>query len=167
MYVTVPPNAGLSQGDVIDGCSILDIDPDESPVGGARPIVFAARVVVLTQECDLRDERTPRVVVAVVRTCRDLVESGILKANAIRDQLRRHLMLGWYFLPRAPDPIDLPESIVDLRELHTVAKSHLESLASGGRRLCRIQTPWREHLNQHFAITYMRIGLPEPYATEA
>jgi hypothetical protein len=30
----------------------------------------------------------------------------------------RHV--GWYFLPAAPVPIDLAESIVDLRELHTI-----------------------------------------------
>jgi hypothetical protein len=26
-------------------------------------------------------------------------------------------------------------------------------------------TPYREHLAQHFAVTYSRIGLPEPYGT--
>jgi hypothetical protein len=30
---------------------------------------------------------------------------------------------------------------------------------------CRIVTPDREHLAQHFAVTYMRIGLPDPYET--
>jgi hypothetical protein len=24
-------------------------------------------------------------------------------------------------------------------------------------------TPYREHLAQHFSVTYSRIGLPEPY----
>ena len=33
-------------------------------------------------------------------------------------------------------------------------------------KLCRIQTPWREHLAQHFGTTYTRIALPEPYATQ-
>jgi hypothetical protein len=167
MYFEAPPEGILSQGDVIDGCSILDFDPEALRLGGPpEPMAFQARVVVLSQECDLRDARTPRVVVAVVRDCQGIVQEGILKPGAIRDQLRRHLMPGWYFLPKAPDPITLPESIVDLRELHTVSKSHLETLAARGRRICRILTPWREHLNQHFAITYMRIGLPEPYDTE-
>jgi hypothetical protein len=26
-------------------------------------------------------------------------------------------------------------------------------------------TPYREHLAQHFSVTYSRIGLPEPYGT--
>jgi hypothetical protein len=32
-------------------------------------------------------------------------------------------------------------------------------------RLARIQTPYREHLAKHFADTFSRIGLPQPYET--
>ncbi|MDB5352156.1 MAG: hypothetical protein JWN86_3403 [Planctomycetota bacterium] len=154
MYLAVPPQDGLSQGDIIDGCSILDMDPAEPQSGGRSPIIYIARAIILTQECDLHDTRTPRVVIAVVRPCQEIVETGMLKGSTIRDQLRRHLMPGWYFLPKAPEPIDLPESIVDLRELHTVSKADLEMLATEGRRVCRIRTPWREHLNQHFGISW-------------
>jgi hypothetical protein len=28
-------------------------------------------------------------------------------------------------------------------------------------------SPYREHLAQHFAVTYMRIGLPAPFETRA
>jgi hypothetical protein len=35
-----------------------------------------------------------------------------------------------------------------------------------GKGVCRLTTPYREHLAQHFGITYMRIGLPEPYETQ-
>lgn len=31
--------------------------------------------------------------------------------------------------------------------------------------MCRLATPYREYLAQHFAVTYMRIALPEPYET--
>jgi hypothetical protein len=31
--------------------------------------------------------------------------------------------------------------------------------------VCRLATPYREHLAQHFSVTYSRIGLPEPYGT--
>ena len=75
-------------------------------------------------------------------------------------------MPGWYFLPKAEAPASLPESIVDMRDLHTMPRAYLDRLIAEGRRVCRVVTPYREHLNQHFAITYMRIGLPEPYATE-
>jgi hypothetical protein len=89
-----------------------------------------------------------------------------LKASLIRDQIRRGLVYGWYFLPAALAPMALPESIVDLRELHTVSRLILGHLIAAGQRVCRIQTPYREHLAQHFTVTYARIGLPEPYETQ-
>jgi hypothetical protein len=54
---------------------------------------------------------------------------------------------------------------VDLRDLHTVPRTLLEELRDRGRHVCRFATPYREHLAQHFSVTYSRIGLPEPYGT--
>jgi len=42
----------------------------------------------------------------------------------------------------------------------------LENLIKEGKRPARIRTPYREHLSQHFSITYARIGLPEPYPSQ-
>jgi hypothetical protein len=95
-----------------------------------------------------------------------LVERGILKATTIRDQVRRGLVYGWYYLPAAPDPIPLPESVIDLRDLHTVSLAVMHQLIANGKRTCRLLSPYREHLAQHFGVTYMRIGLPTPYETE-
>jgi hypothetical protein len=41
----------------------------------------------------------------------------------------------------------------------------LEGLRDQGKLVCRLITPYREHLAQHFSVTYSRIGLPEPYGT--
>lgn len=122
--------------------------------------------MILTQACDLAQDKTTRVVVAPVYAAAELVVKNILKAGVIRDQVRRGHVFGWYFLPAAPAPINLAESIVDLRELHTIERRTLAYLISIGKRVCRIQTPWREHLAQHFGTTYTRIALPEPYATQ-
>ena len=86
--------------------------------------------------------------------------------TTIRDQVRRGLVYGWYFLPAASPSMDVPESIVDLREVHTIHRAVLEQLISSGKRVCRLVPPFREHLAQHFAVTYMRIGLPAPFDTE-
>jgi hypothetical protein len=75
------------------------------------------------------------------------------------------LVFGWYFLPQAPAPVNLPESIVDLHDMHTVSRRVLEQLIAEGNRRARFVTPYREHLAQHFAVTYSRIGLPEPFET--
>lgn len=161
IYQALAADIPLSQGDIIDRCPIWV--RDESPEGiHIEPREIEARVVVLTQACDLAQPRAGRVVVAAVHSAQDLVDRGVLKARMVSDQIRLHRVYGWYFLPAGP----IGESIVDLRDLHTLPRSLLERLVAQGNRSCRISTPYREHLAQHFATTYARIGLPEPYETE-
>jgi hypothetical protein len=159
--------ASLSQGDILDECPILVWKLQPPPLDlDVPPEARTIRVVVLTQACDLAQDKTTRVVVAPVHEATELIARNILKAGAIRDQVRRGQVFGWYFLPAAPVPIQLAESIVDLRELHTIERSTLEYLVGSGKRVCCIRTPWREHLAQHFGTTYTRIALPEPYDTQ-
>lgn len=163
----LPAAAELSQGDILDDCPILVWKLAPPPLDlDVPPEVRLIRVVVLTQACDLAQAKTTRVVVAPVHSAAELVARNVLKAGAVRDQVRRGQVFGWYFLPAAPAPFALDEAIVDLRELHTIERTILEYLVEAGKRVCRIQTPWREHLAQHFGTTYTRIALPEPYATQ-
>ena len=132
---------------------------------GLEPVAttIQVRALVVTQACDLALEKTTRVLVAVVHSARSLVERDVVTAKMVREQIRTHRVYGWYFLPKGPG---VEESIVDLRDLHTIPRTMLEQLAREGNRICRICTPYREHLAQHFSITYSRIGLPEPYESQ-
>lgn len=166
MYRCPALNESLSQGDIIDNCPVFGLEVAEQPVNiDADPMRWKTRVLVVTQACDLANIKTSRVVVAIVHASQNLVDRGILKGKTIRDQVRHHQVFGWYFLPKHTEG-ELPESIVDLRHLHTVPKAVLEYLVLNGQRICRLETPYREHLAQHFATTYARIGLPEPYGTQ-
>ena len=80
--------------------------------------------------------------------------------------MRRHLVFGWYFIPAATAPLPLPESMIDLRDVHSVPRAVLEQLIVGGKRVASLMSPYREHLAQHFAVTDMRVALPEPYGTK-
>ena len=90
----------------------------------------------------------------------------MLKEPLVRDQVRRHLVYGWYFIPAAPVSFSLPESLIDLRDVHSVPRVVLERLIGAGKRIACLVSPYREHLAQHFAVTYMRVALPEPYPTQ-
>jgi hypothetical protein len=159
MYAT-PADPGIEQGDVFDGCPLAVL----ADAGGGVELV-KARVVVLTQTCDLAQGKASRAVVAVCYDARVLADRQVLKASTIRDQIRPGRVHGWYYLPGADAPAGLPETVVDLRDLHTVPVPTLTALVAAGGRVCRVLTPYREHLAQHFAVTYMRIALPEPYET--
>jgi hypothetical protein len=125
-----------------------------------------ARIIVLTQACDLAQGKSGRVLVAAVHEADKLAAQGVLKATTIRDQVRRHLVFGWYFLPAVTAPVVLPEALVDLRDVHSIPRVILEELIARGKRCASPASPYREHLAQHFAVTYMRVALPEPYGTQ-
>lgn len=162
IYAEVEPGAPLEQGDILDECSLLFWE--HSAQGGEpEPMTRPVRVVVLTQACDLAQTKANRVLVATVHEAKELVNRNILKEGTIRDHVRTHRVYGWYVLPRGGA---MQESIVDLRDLHTIPRAMLARLICEGKRVARIATPYREHLSQHFSTTYARIGLPEPYQTE-
>jgi len=163
MYERLDKTVALSQGDILDECPLLFWETS-STAAARRPVELNARVLVLTQACDLNNAKGSRAVVAVVHGAKALVERGIVKAQTIREGVRLHRVFGWYFLEESPY---LPESLVDLRDIHTLPRAILDDLVREGHRRCSLITPYREHLAQHFAVTYSRIALPSPARTTA
>ena len=168
MFIVPPPDNLLTQGDILDGCPLVGLGfPAAADDLRNLPVKrWFGRVIVLTQACDLAQAKVDFVLVAEVHEARALVDAGLLKGPTVRDQMRRHLVFGWYFLPASTDPVPMPESLIDLREVHSVPRAVLEQLAAGGKRVASLASPYREHLAQHFAVTYMRVALPEPYPTQ-
>ena len=168
MFAHAATSDPLMQGDLIDDCPLVSFNLTSGPIDWNDPPTkwWPARVIILTQACDLARGNDGPVLVAVVHDAKKIVADGVLKASAIRDQVRRHLVFGWYFLPAVTTPFALPESVIDLREIHSVPRVVLEQLVSGVKRVASLVSPYREHLAQHFAVTYMRIALPEPYPTQ-
>jgi hypothetical protein len=146
MYTVPALDEPISQADILDGCPIFGLETAAGVDLEAAPARWQEPVIVLTQACDLAQTKTSKVLVALVHPAQTLVEQGILKAPTIRDQVRRGLVFGWYFLPAAPAPIPLPESIIDLHDLHTVPRAVLERLIADGKRVCRFLPPYRDHL---------------------
>jgi len=166
IYQLPPADAALDQGDLIDGCPILSLASFVVGSPDSLEIKFAFhRVIVLTQTCDLANQKTTQVNVAVVLDAGELVAQGLLKASDIRGHVRAGRVYGWYFLPKE-EQLGLAESVVDLRQLHTVRRDVLTALCGQGQRRARLLSPYREHFAKHFADSFSRIGLPEPYETE-
>ncbi len=161
------PEAAVDQGDIIDGCPLFGIaEFDSVKPESVTAEQSAARVVVLTQTCDLANQKVSHAIVSVVLDAESLVTSGGVKAADVRGPIRAGRVFGWYFLPKS-DELGLREMIVDFRQLHTVRLDLLTALCQSGKRVARVESLYREHLNKHFADSYSRIGLPEPYETES
>ncbi len=166
IYRLPPVEDALDQGDIVDGCpihSLLRFDADDLDILETK--TSFGRVIVLTQTCDLANRKASRVIVASVFEAEKLIQEQVFKAADVRGPVRAGRVYGWYFLPKNAEP-KLPEMIVDLRQLHTVRLDVLADLCRRGQRRARVQPLYREHLAKHFADTYSRIGLPEPYETE-
>jgi len=166
IFVRPSDDGDLDQGDIIDDCPLPWAsywDLDHSP----RLItqVVSQRVIVLTQTCDLANSKVNSVVVAVVRDVEAVVSAGLVKPADVKGPIRSGRIWGLYFLPKS-DELSLPETIIDLRQLHTVRVDLLRALCRRGQRRARLLPPYREHLNKFFGDTYSRIGLPEPYRTD-
>jgi len=153
------------QGDIIDGCPvglITDFEIDRLDTIKSR---FAVnRVIVLTQTCDLANMKSASIVVASVFDAQTLIDAKVVKAADVKGPVRAGRTFGLYFLP-ASFSLQFGEMLVDLRNLHTVRPEFLTKLCLANKRLARLKMPYREHLAKHFADTYSRIGLPQPYET--
>ena len=165
IYTNPSADAAIDQGDLLDQCPLPLINDIRKDALDTWPVdVDFRRVIVLTQTCDLANEKTTTATVAEVFDAQVLVDRKILKPLEIKGPLRAGRIWGWYFLPAQPD-LGLGEMIVDLRRLHTVRLDLLIALARGGKRQGRVPPLYREHLAKHFADTFSRIGLPRPYET--
>src|SRR3954468_13289320 len=111
LYEVPGPAEALTQGDVFDDCPLFRLQVPAAVDLNAQPTRWQARVVVLTQACDLAQAKSTKVLVAMIQPAQYVVDQGVLKAAAVRDQVRRGLVYGWYFLPAAPAPLAFPESI--------------------------------------------------------
>jgi hypothetical protein len=171
IYELPPRGVRIDQGDIIDDCPVQYIAGfDERIARGdvtSRDIdTNLCRGIVLTQTCDLANAKTTAALVARTHEAAELVRHRLLKNADIRGPIRGGRVCGGYFLPPSTGYV-LPESLIDLHQLHTVRLDLLGALNLAGKRMCRLTTPYREHLAQHFAITYSRIGLPEACETQA
>jgi hypothetical protein len=166
MIYSAPSSAdAVDQGDLIDECPVLAIHAfDVARPGEVAVKATPQRVVVLTQTCDLANEKTLAANVLETFDAQFLIDQQIFKPADVKGPLRAGRIWGWYFLP-ADAALGLGEMIVDLRRWHTVRLDMLRDLCRAGRRRGRIQPPYREHLAKHFADTFSRIGLPRPYET--
>lgn len=165
IYRLPPAEALLDQGDILDECPLLRLKTVEPSALGQPDVDFAfRRVIVLTQTCDLMNEKATIANVAEVFDAQFLIDQKLFKSADVKGPLRAGRIWGWYFLP-ADTTLGLSEMIIELRSLHTVPLDLLRNLCRLGKRRGQVQPLYREHLAKHFADTFSRIGLPRPYET--
>jgi len=164
------PERLLEQGDILSECPRFAIEGvDEWPLRTGAVADIATEIVqavVLTQTCDLVQEKVVWVLLAVVepwpKARAQMVEQGNEFANST--SFRKALVQGnippLALLHRHTDQPRMDWSVIDFHQLFVLPKElALQVAKSCGRRL-RTVSPYKEHLSQAFARYFMRVGLP-------
>ena len=172
-YSTVPADAPLTQGDLIEACPLLQWDAEA--VTASQQLeksvrAVAADVIVMTQACDLEHGKVDNVLLCPcdkMSVYREMWEKEQRARNQTPfnkswgrhcDNIRDGYTWNLGLLDAAPDGEPV---IVNFHEVYTVPRRFLESfLREQARSRLRLSSPYREHLSQAFARFFMRVGLP-------
>jgi hypothetical protein len=160
----------LLQGDILLGSPTFGVARDlQWPLPAGAEIglnVSVYDVVVMTQSCDLDNEKVEDVLLARLVSWPDVVRAEAQRGNAlVQGSKFRKLLIegnvpGLSLLHKRDEAPALPWSVVDFRQLFTLPKAFLQQLAATGGSRLRLRSPYREHLAQAFARYFMRVGLP-------
>ena len=167
----------IRQGEIISNVThhAYAIKPDGTDGFDMRQVGF---VVVMTQDCDLlRDHNSRRIGQSGVISGVLLYEAEHAPTSRARftintsdwRKVSAHNMERFHLLQAASPECDLqfvglPNLLIDFRRYFTVRPEELErqiSIENGACRRCRIETPYREHLQTRAAFYFQRVALPD------
>ncbi len=157
---------GLMQGDVLIGCPIYRVVARSSSEGDEAEVLEESHdVIVLTQSCDLENDKVDEILVAAVLSCDEIVKREADKNPSVKGtSFRKAAVAGnlppYSLLPRREAEPALPWSLVDFHNLFSLPKSLAAEVAVAAGERLRLVPPYREHLAQAFARYIMRVGLP-------
>jgi len=158
----------FTQGDIIPNCPIPVPTPDEAflkaTAEGEQPEtqigVKTATLIVLTQACDIENNKAESIVLCPVWTLEHVAgEYETYSTPKGKDELRKG-HTHYFHLLNKDDDLGLGYLIVDFRELYTLPTDFLRLVAERCGDRPRLLPPYREHLSQSFARYFMRVGLP-------
>lgn len=159
----------LLQGDLITACPVSRIAREwvfPLKVENITADIVSADLVVMSQSCDLENNKIVQVLLAQVLGWPSIVREEVERGNAsiksrdFRKKLIEGNVPGLSLLHKHDLDPRLDWSVVEFHRLYTLPKSFLEQYAKSlGPRL-RLRSPYREHLAQAFARYFMRVGLP-------
>jgi hypothetical protein len=160
----------LVQGDILMNCPVFTVCGGlQWPLQVTSQIEVEAKVfdlVVMTQSCDLENEKVEDILLAQLACWADVVQAEVERGNeSVRSRKFRKLLVdgnvpGLSLLHKRDASPVLPWSVVDFHRLFTLPKAFATQFAASAGQRLRIRSPYREHLAQGFARYFMRVGLP-------
>ncbi len=160
----------LAQGDLLLNCLLpvfTSNSVDDEAVTDDEGLQ-SARLIVLTQSCDLANNKTQHVALCPIHTLPEFetVNSAFKKRGAW-ELVRKGRVEGLHLLASPESPEDNRAALaVDFGQIVSLPLDYLETHAASQGERWRLSSPFLEHFSQAFARFFMRVGLPaglEPY----
>lgn len=158
------------QGDLIDEVPVVRADTLEWPPKDRAELPVSIdieqRAIVISQSCDLENEKIKDVILAQVldwpSACKAMVTAGnkLAKSKKFRKALVDGNIPSLHLLHKHDGDPTLSWSVVDFHRLFVVPKTLVLETAQRQQSRLRLRSPYREHFAQAFARYFMRVGLP-------
>jgi len=153
----------LRQGDLLDNCYVASVSDSFAPDHDDDFVhLDRARLIVVTQSCDLENVKTPHVALCPVYTLDEFERCDQrFKAKGRWEEVRRGKVEGLHLLPGVDTPdVNRSALVVDFKLIVSLPIGYLRRHSSELEDRPRLLTPYVEHFSQSFARFFMRVGLP-------
>ncbi len=154
---------GLAQGDYLPSCWVPVFEPDYGTARGIRDVhVREYDCIVLTQSCDLENDKAPLVALCPIYAIAEFERvNPRMKERGMWERIRQGRIEGLHLLASQTTPDQNGSCFVaNFRDIYSLPIDYLKQHASALGRRWRLQSPYLEHFSQAFARFFMRVGLP-------
>lgn len=153
----------LAQGDYLPRCLVPFFEPDYGAEGRIQEVaVKEYDCIVLTQSCDLENNKAPLVALCPIYPLSTYEEvNPNFKQKGAWERVRQGRIEGLHLVASHDDPSNNRSCLVaDFREIYSLPIGYLKQHAESLGQRWRLQSPYLEHFSQAFARFFMRVGLP-------
>jgi hypothetical protein len=155
---------GLMQGDYLPRCLVPLFPPDfaRQATGAVSVDVEERDCLVLTQSCDLENDKAPLVALCPLFLLPEFeTVNRAFAQKGVWERVRQGRVEGLHLLASPTEPGNNRASfVVDFRQIYSLPVGYLRNYAAALGPRWRLQSPFLEHLSQAFARFFMRVGLP-------
>lgn len=164
-YEHLEKEKSLQQGEIVKALPILippeKIEQDENDKFKVIPSIAIKNVMILSQSCDLEQNKTKIITLCSFVTLLKLEESNpMFKSIDRKEDLRRGYFPYLHLLDKVDNNLNNEFLVVNFREIYTTNKEYLKGFVSNQKERIALKSPYIEHLSKSFARFFMRVGLP-------
>lgn len=151
----------ISQGEYLKECPVVIVSDILELTDELEAKIEIRNLLVMTQSCDLAQNKAKSVALCPIYTLGELAESNIYYSNKKNwENVRQGRVEGWHMVPGFLGFNNQEALVVDFRQIYSLPISFLNKFVDGSNLRKRLKSPYLEHTAQSFARFFMRVGLP-------